>query len=269
MDEEIPQDISAELPHRTVGEMLSAERRRQGVTVADIAASTRIRGRMLDALENDDYRQLPSPAYVRGYIQNYADALGVSAEPFLDAFDEEDAQQEPASMYSHLTESLVPAREQAHSIPRWLVIVVVAVVVILLAGWALVSLFGGEADTDPLPEPADSEAPAASETETPVVPGVSEEEIVASAEETVAAGFVVGVSVSDEGASWLRVTVDDVNVFEDVLSGGESRDWEAASTASVRVGKPSYVTVTQDELEVDIPLGAVPTVELPVGPTTE
>ena len=268
MDEGTPQDISAELPHRTVGEMLAAERRRQGVSLADVAATTRIRERMLDALENDDYGQLPSPAYVRGYIQNYADALGVSAEPFLEAFDEEDAHQEPPTMYSHLTDSIVPAREQAHSIPRWLVIAVVAVVVVALAVWALAGLFGGGNETDPLPEAVDSETPAASEEES-AAPGVSEEEIAASAEETVATGFVVGVSVSDEGASWLRVTVGEENVFEGILDAGESRDWEATSTASVRVGKPSYVTVTQDELEVPIPPGASPIVELPVGPTTE
>jgi cytoskeletal protein RodZ len=268
MDEGMPQDIGAELPHRTVGEMLAAERRRQGISLGDVAAQTRIRERMLAALENDEYSQLPSPAYVRGYIRNYADALGVSPEPFLDAFDEEDAQSTPPPTYAHLTDSLVPAREQAHSIPRWLWIAVVVVIAVVLVGWGLLSLLGGSDEADPLPEPVDSEAAAPAVEET-AAPGVTDEEIGAAAEETATAGFVVGVATSGEGGSWLRVIVDDVNVFEDVLDAGESRDWEATTTASVRIGAPSYVTVTQDDLEVEVPPGASPTVELPVGPTTE
>ncbi len=62
-------------PAATLGETLANERRRQGKTLSDVEAATRIRGRLIESLEHGDYDALPSPAYVKGYIQSYASYL--------------------------------------------------------------------------------------------------------------------------------------------------------------------------------------------------
>ena len=49
----------------SVGETLASERRRQGKSLADAVEGTKIRSRLLDALENDQYDDLPSQAYVK------------------------------------------------------------------------------------------------------------------------------------------------------------------------------------------------------------
>ena len=46
----------------TVGEILSAERRRQGKSLTDAVEGTKIRSRLHDALENGRYDELTSPA---------------------------------------------------------------------------------------------------------------------------------------------------------------------------------------------------------------
>ena len=259
-----PQDVFS---YRTLGETLAAERRRRGLSVTDIAAKTRVRARMLQWLENDDWEHLPEPVYVKGYILGYASVLGIPAEPLLEQYRAEapaGGSPRPASPYY---EAVVPERTEVHAIPTWLWVAALAAV--LLAGlvWSAWRIFGGEADTPPLPVPAASQEatiPVASGDETPV-PGLTDEELSTTPVEVPEQGepFTVGVAVEAGGDSWLRVTVDGETVFEGNLTGSATREWDASEIARVRIGRPSVVTVLRDGEEVEIPSSAeIPTVEL-------
>ena len=65
----------------TVGEILSDERRRQGKSLADAVVGTKIRSRLLDALDNRRYDAMPSTAYVQGQFQSLAACRPVSCPP--------------------------------------------------------------------------------------------------------------------------------------------------------------------------------------------
>lgn len=250
---------------RRVGEMLAAERRRQGKSVGDVAEATRIRGKLVEALEAGEYDHLPSPAYVRGYIQNYATALGLSAEPFLEAYRQETRAKSATQQRSGaLGEPILPHRDQAHAIPGRVLVAVVALVVVVGVIWATLSLVGG-GDETPAPLPPVDETTSQVETATGAAPGVTTEETDAQAAEASATvtPFELVVTVDDTDASWLRITVDGEKVYEGTLPGGESRTYEVTDLASIRIGRPSVVTITRDGQPVEIPnTGELPTVEL-------
>ena len=67
----------------TVGAVLAAKRGERGLTIDQVAASTRIRTEYLRALEADDYTAVAAPVYVRGYVRTYATFLGLDAEELL------------------------------------------------------------------------------------------------------------------------------------------------------------------------------------------
>lgn len=69
-----------------VGEKLAAERRRKGLTIDEVSKGTRIRPQFLIALEKGDYSHLPSSAYIRGFIKNYSQYLGLSTKETLAVF---------------------------------------------------------------------------------------------------------------------------------------------------------------------------------------
>jgi cytoskeletal protein RodZ len=259
-------DIPEFMSSRTVGDMLAAERRRQGKSLADIAESTMIRLRMLQALEEGAFDTLPNPAYVKGYIQNYATQLGLSPEPFLEAYRHE-APRTPdvPSDATALGDPILPKRDQAHAIPGRLLVGVVAVVAFIAVVWIALSLAGGgDAEPDPLPPTVEDEAPV-SEPATDATPGVSEPETPEpSAEPTQAARpFEMTVAVASGDASWFRVTVDGEKAYEGIIDGGGSRTWTVGDLASVRIGRPSVVTITRDGEPVAIPSsGELPTIEL-------
>lgn len=58
-----------------------------GVTLASIAAVSKVGSRTLEDIEADRFDRLPAPVYVRGFVQEYARAVGLepraTAESFL------------------------------------------------------------------------------------------------------------------------------------------------------------------------------------------
>jgi cytoskeletal protein RodZ len=261
-------EIADYIPTRTVGDMLAAERRRQGKSLGDIAEVTCIRLRMLEALENASWEQLPSPAYVKGYIQNYATALGLSAEPFLEAYRHDaplyESQPEASAA---LGDPILPSADEAHAIPIRAIFGLVAVLALIGVVWLVLGLVSGPAD-EPAPLPPAIEDDVPSDDATTSVPGMTDAQLEETTPETASAEtpaqpFVLGIAIQDDDASWIRVTVDGERVYEGTLDGGESRSWDVAEIASVRIGRPSVVSVTRDGEPVEIPSGAeLPTIEL-------
>ena len=55
-----------------LGETLRDRRLALGITLETAEEDTKIRGRLLEALEQGDYARLPDPGYVRGYVSSYS-----------------------------------------------------------------------------------------------------------------------------------------------------------------------------------------------------
>ena len=73
----------------TLGELLRAERERQGVGLDQIEAATRIRAAQLRAIEEDRLDALPAEAYARAFVRDYADELGMDADAMVGLFNEQ------------------------------------------------------------------------------------------------------------------------------------------------------------------------------------
>ncbi|MDQ2878690.1 MAG: helix-turn-helix domain-containing protein [Pseudomonadota bacterium] len=61
---------------KTAGERLREAREAQGLSLAEIAARTRVPRRQLEAIENSDYAKIPSATYAVGFARAYARAVG-------------------------------------------------------------------------------------------------------------------------------------------------------------------------------------------------
>jgi len=79
---EAPDAFTAE----TFGEFLHRERTMRGISLQDIARETRVHINALRALEADDRANLPAEVFVRGFVRNYAEFLGLSSEEVLNRY---------------------------------------------------------------------------------------------------------------------------------------------------------------------------------------
>src|SRR3569832_336935 len=98
----------------SVGEQLAAERTRQKLELADIAARTRIPLRHLEAIENGRHGDLPALPYSAGFVKSYANLLGLDGNALSREFrnqlgDAQRAHFEPEA-YEPVDPSRVPSR---------------------------------------------------------------------------------------------------------------------------------------------------------------
>ncbi len=86
-------NASTGTPAVSLGKMLSEARERLGLTVMDVAGQIKFAPKQIEALEADDYRHLPEPAFLRGFVRSYAKILHLDAQTVLAALPQKQAQQ--------------------------------------------------------------------------------------------------------------------------------------------------------------------------------
>jgi len=222
-----------------VGKRLADERRAQGKTIMDIERSSKIRGRLIEALENEQWDALPVPVYVKGYIQNYAAALGIDSTPLLAEYARDIGRPAGKVTLDDIPEkTVVPHTREVHALPReaWIALAA-GVVVLALVAWGISSLFSSDEEPPPIPP----------ETTATVDPTGS----VGSA--LPAGSFTLGISVEDGRSSRLVVVVDGLTAYEGTLTAAEPKEWTVTESATLTIGDPEAVTVTRNGAAVQIP----------------
>jgi cytoskeleton protein RodZ len=70
---------------RSLGARFATERERQGLSRVDVAQRLRMSVSQVEALESGDHSRLPTGTFLRGFVRNYARALGLEPEPLVNA----------------------------------------------------------------------------------------------------------------------------------------------------------------------------------------
>lgn len=70
--------------------ILAEERTRQEKTIKDVERATRIRGKYLQAIEEENFGILPGRAYTIAFIRSYASFLGLDSDPLVKEFEVKD-----------------------------------------------------------------------------------------------------------------------------------------------------------------------------------
>jgi cytoskeleton protein RodZ len=73
----------------TLGEKLKKLRSERRMSLNEASRVTRIQVKYLEYLEEGKYEKLPANVYVRGFLKNYAEFLGVSEEALFKLYDKE------------------------------------------------------------------------------------------------------------------------------------------------------------------------------------
>src|SRR5579871_3930606 len=69
-----------------IGETLREARVRAHLDIVDLEARTKIRGKYLRALEDEEWALLPGYPFVKGFLRTYADMLGLDGRALVDEF---------------------------------------------------------------------------------------------------------------------------------------------------------------------------------------
>lgn len=71
---------------KTVGEILTRSRIQKGISLDELSDRTRIDVKYIKALEENDFRHLPSPTFAKGFIRNISIALDRDPDEIIAVF---------------------------------------------------------------------------------------------------------------------------------------------------------------------------------------
>lgn len=112
---------------KTIGEILREGRESAGLTIKDIATSTKIEPKYIKALEKDDFASLPPETFTKGFIRNYAIVLGKSPNDLVAIYRRDFAKNTrpkvwaPAVTHAHVASPLPTLRPQYFAIALGLI----------------------------------------------------------------------------------------------------------------------------------------------------
>src|SRR5699024_9511689 len=85
-----------------IGQLLKEEREGQGLSLDDIQEMTKIQKRYLQAIEDNNFSNLPGRFYARAFIKEYAIVLNMDHTILLSNFDQAEGVEEDTTQYSNV-----------------------------------------------------------------------------------------------------------------------------------------------------------------------
>jgi cytoskeleton protein RodZ len=236
----------------TLGEEFRSAREARGLSLSDVAERLHIRSVYLAAIEDEDWKAIGAPVYVRGFMRTYARFLGLDAEAAVARFSST-APSTPATTGVARSEERPRVRERRsdRTGPSVLAIlaVLVAVAVVAYVGYTFMQYRPGAGPAVAAASPgAVADAPPAdaspdvASAATPVPAPVAH------------AAVKHGLHIQLTQASWLRLTIDGTVVVEGTFPAGTAKSFHGKS-ADLRVGNAGGVEVAINGRPVG-PLGA-------------
>jgi len=70
------------------GELLAQTRREKGLNAEEIAKELRINISVIEMMEDNDFQSIGAPVFAKGYLRQYANILGLSAESLLEEYNQ-------------------------------------------------------------------------------------------------------------------------------------------------------------------------------------
>ena len=265
------------MPATLFGEHLKREREMRGVSLEEISAATRISTRFLEAIENEQWDQLPGGVFNRGFIRSIARYLGL---------DEDGLVAEYALETKGESEKLPGPHASSETTRNWRPVVAALVVVgmVLAAGLLVYMVVGARIaarlNQRPLGTPLSTIAGSSASTPAQPKGADSEKDLPAASGATPAslpggqpgAGASAALALKMEAGKPARVKViaDGKTVFDGTVQANDVKQFDARLTFEVTAsdssalllelngqtvppigtpGQPGSVTLTQNDLK--------------------
>ncbi len=242
-----------------IGVILKAEREKSGLSHDQVARITKLRRHYVEALENEEWDNLPAPVFVKGFIRSYAQALGLDETKIFDLYKKIGPVGEAPP---------TPLIEPKKSKKRRVVIIIL----LLVAVAAIISLWIGYSDRTPSSQNREilretqkqttkKEQPAASRsteqesgkeqkptsTDTEQPTDLKEKDKVEKAtfaqnesRHTQSTDWLVLKGVV-KSKTWMRIYIDDQEPKEYIFEPGSMPQWKAREGFDILIGNAAGI----------------------------
>src|SRR4030095_13602421 len=226
----------------TLGQQLKQSREEKGISLQEIAESTHISIRFLQAIENDAYDVLPGGVFNRAFVRKFARQVGFDEEQAVNLYQEQWQEQggEPERGY----QLGIDEPEFRQSSGNGLLLSFVALLVIGSLAYAAYQYFA--------PAVSDSSGSAVGGVKHPASkpPGSTASPTPSPTPEAPAGAMRVQLTAPIE-AVWFKIKADD-NQAEGILNRGESREFDVSEGIILSTGRVQSLKITINGRNLDL-----------------
>ncbi|MEV4568289.1 helix-turn-helix domain-containing protein [Nonomuraea sp. NPDC049419] len=224
------------MQEQSIGAMLAAARQSAGLTVAQVAAATRIREAIIHCMERDEYGDCGGAFYARGHIRAVAKAVGLDPEATVHLYDQQHGgapQPVPASSVFQADRKInLPERRG----PNWTMALGVALAIVVVFG--MMRVLGGGGDQVRTGDVRAASARPSVPPNTPIT------EAPKPAPPVVAAKNMVTVRIKAKRSSYVNVhDAKGRKLFAGTLKAGKTSTWRAPDKVNVLLADAGAVTL--------------------------
>lgn len=225
---------------------LREARERRGLSLEEIATTTKISVSALDALERYDASSLPGGIFTRAFVRSYATEVGVDPEAALHEFLSRCPEEDPVEIFGPgemETPGLLAHRSSGSAVGLRLALLGVPLVALAV----FVGVRACDERTAAVTSERGPDPPAAVETgpRRPAAP-VPRRETPPATEQAVQ-NASLRLEMHPSGDCWISATVDGDTVFSRLMRAGERQVLEATDTITVSVGDAGAFAYTLNQ----------------------
>ncbi|KXG76906.1 Cytoskeleton protein RodZ [Fervidicola ferrireducens] len=254
---------------KELGDYLKNLRLKKNISLEEINQETKIRIKYLNAIEEGNFDAIPGgEVYLKGFLKNYAEAVGINSNEILKKYKEisapksQEFQQENTAVKKD-RRLIIDEERPKSKVPKIPLLLVGLVFVIALT---TLSFLKTQPDTslEPPKTTVNSDLPSENDT-SPTLETEEErkEELLNQISLASDDGRNITYTVSGNSINvkfevindrcWIRVNSDGIVTFEGTLNKGESKSFEAKNKLTIKIGNPPVVKVTLNGKEIEIP----------------
>lgn len=135
---------NSEQKHVEIGKKLQAARQAKGYTLDDLQQITKIQKRYLIAIEDEKFDELPGDFYVRAFVKQYANTVGLDGDDLLKEYEDDLPKAKTAEYSDHIAQAVESRASQHKTIGNKVsksrkyvptVIITVVIILVLAAIW--------------------------------------------------------------------------------------------------------------------------------------
>ena len=271
----------------TIGTKLRQARLDKNISLIELQQMTKIQKRYLEAIEADQFAQLPGTFYVRAFIRQYAAAVGEDGDKLVAVFDGKDTLAAPLPKRPQ-PETVSGSRKAQHVaeknssfVIRYLPMILLGLVALtimsivgymawqdrnaspMIQGSSSLVVENSASDSSTTTESTSSTINSSSSVES-TTESSTEKEMTMTASDSSQSAITIDVQDAESpltltftgqnGRCWIGVQVDGAYVYQYTLTAGETQTTtlpEGADNAVLTLGASQYVTIEANDQPVD------------------
>lgn len=233
----------------SIGKRLREEREKKGVSLEEASSQTRIHHRVLKALEENRFDDIPSPMYAKGFLKKYADYLGLDSKLMVEKYLATHPRA-PEQVLILEGESIGRKHFRRFLIPVGVTFVILAVLAI---SFYLIVKSLASRSKETTPEVVKVEKGVAVKETKETTSEVDKAKSPLPTAKPKAPGEPFNLTVRATQKVWLQVTSDGTVIFQDVLSPGDVESWQANDELVLSCGNAGGIELSLDGKTLGLP----------------